>query len=310
MTIYLLRKVMISMLNINGFGKNSFTPVSGRKPEKRSRDSEKTEKREKNTDKADFSSFMGGSKTVGAAGGLRVGAASAKTSGLSQKAQDYLEKLKKKYGNMDFIISDYSSDEEADKLLSKGKGEYNVLISPDLLEKMADDEDTAAEYEAMIDQSVEAIDGVRSGLGDDADMVDKYGVTFDADGNMSIRALLAGGLTGKDGNSTVKASTVEDMLSQLNEAKEAQAEKLQKMREEKAKKAEEDEAADNTDETDGDVKIIRDDRGKAAAMRMNAVLSKQQSTEIESLLNGLDNESAQNDADSYHGQHSHFSAKA
>ncbi|MBR5089268.1 MAG: hypothetical protein IK093_07565 [Ruminiclostridium sp.] len=302
------------MLNIDGFRSHGLTAPAGQgtRAYGRKDSKEKSDRAEKNTDKADFSSFMSKDKDVdGIGGGFKVGAASQKSGGLSQKAQDYLEKLKKKYGNMDFIIQDYSSDEEADKLLAKGKGEYNVLITPDLLEKMAEDEETAAKYEGMIDESVEAIDGVRTGLGEDADMVDKYGVTFDSEGNMSIRALLAGGLTGKDGSSTVKASTVEDMLAQLNEAKEAQAEKLAKMREEKAKEAEEDEEelTVDTDEVDGEIKRIKDDR-KDAAMRMNTVLSKEKQAELEELLKGLDTELAEKDNEAYRRQHAHFSAKA
>lgn len=300
------------MMNINGLGKNGLGPVSGvgaKHGGKSVGKQEKKDEKKKNTDKAEFSSFMDENKGVGGIGGLKVGKTNEKPSGLSKKAEAYLEKLKKKYGNMDFIIHDYSTDEEADKLLSKGKGEYNVLISPELLEKMADDEETAAKYEAMIDQSVEAIDGVKDGLGEDADMVDKYGVTFDADGNMSIRALLAGDLLGKDGTNTVKANTVEDMLSQLNEAKEAQADKLAKLREERAKEAEEDEMTADTDEVDAEVKRLKDDRKEAAA-RMNAVLSKEKEAELKELLERLDSEIAEKDNESYRRSHAHFSAKA
>jgi len=300
-----------TMLNINGLGKNGYGQASGIAPKHSGKAVGKQEKKDekKNTDKADFSSFMDKNKDVGGIGGIRVGKTSEKTSGLSRKAEEYLEKLKKKYGNMDFIIQDYSTDEEADKLLSKGKGEYNVLITPDLLEKMADDEETAAKYEAMIDQSVEAIGGVKDGLGEDADMVDKYGVTFDADGNMSIRALLAGDLVGKDGTNVVKANTVDDMLSQLNEAKEAQAEKLAKLREERAEKAEEDELTVDTDDVDTEVKRLKDDR-KDAVVRMNTVMSKEKEAELKELLERLDSEIAEKDNDSYRRSHAHFSAKA
>ena len=95
------------MLNINGFGKNGYTsPVgsAGKKTGSVSRNDKKDEKK-KNTDRADFSSLMGGNKGVGSIGGLTVGKLGEKTSGLSKKAEAYLEKLKKKYGNMDFFIA-------------------------------------------------------------------------------------------------------------------------------------------------------------------------------------------------------------
>lgn len=54
---------------------------------------------------------------------------------LSTDAQKYLEQLKGKYKNVDFIVADFSSDEEAQKHLATGKGEYNCVITPDTLEK-------------------------------------------------------------------------------------------------------------------------------------------------------------------------------
>ena len=59
---------------------------------------------------------------------------------LSTDAQKYLEQLKGKYKNVDFIVADFSSDEEAQKHLATGNGEYNCVITPDTLEKMATDE--------------------------------------------------------------------------------------------------------------------------------------------------------------------------
>ncbi len=48
--------------------------------------------------------------------------------------------MQKKYGDMDFFVADYSSDDEAQKYLSRGSKDYSVLIEPELLEKMAADE--------------------------------------------------------------------------------------------------------------------------------------------------------------------------
>ena len=59
---------------------------------------------------------------------------------LSRAAQKLLKELQKSYKNMDFIVADYETDEEAAALLSRGKEEYSALISADELEKMAADE--------------------------------------------------------------------------------------------------------------------------------------------------------------------------
>ena len=48
--------------------------------------------------------------------------------------------MQKKYGDRDFFVADYSSDDEAQRYLSRGSKEYSVLIEPELLEKMAADE--------------------------------------------------------------------------------------------------------------------------------------------------------------------------
>jgi hypothetical protein len=76
---------------------------------------------------------------------------------LSDSAKALLEELKKKYSDMDFFVADYSSDEEAEKYLSRGSKQYSVLIEPDLLEQMASDEDTKNKYLGIIDGATEQI---------------------------------------------------------------------------------------------------------------------------------------------------------
>lgn len=302
------------MINIGGYEKNGFNPSLGASRREKAGKPDKPEKKdsvkEKHTDRAEFSSLLGKEPEVQSpAEKMQIGAASEKSDKLSKTAQDYLEKLKKKYGNMDFIIADYSTDEEADKLLAKGKGEYNVLITPALLEKMAADESVAAEYEGKIDQSVESIEQIRTDLGDDADMVDKYGVTFDSEGNMSIRAKLVDGLIGRDGSNTVKALSVEDMLDQLKEARELQAEKLAKIREDKARKDIAEKAVSDTDGVDREINQLRNER-RDLISQIRAENSEDRKAELEAMLGQLDSELAQKDNDSYRRAHTHFTAEA
>lgn len=209
------------MVNVNSYGQyNSYTKVASY--------NSKTDEKAKNTDRADFSETLRDKMTIG----------TSNTQKLSSTAQSYLERLKNKYGNMDFIIADYDTDEEADTLLSNGKGEYNVLITPDLLEKMAADESVAAEYEGVIESSVNDIKTARNELGKDADMIDKFSITLNSDGTVSITAMLIEGLTGSDGSRNVKASTVSELMDRLNETKQAQSEKLAEIRKQKAEEAE------------------------------------------------------------------------
>lgn len=209
------------MVNVNGYGQyNNYTKPASY--------SGKNDDRAKGSDRVDFSAGLRDKMTVSSSG----------TQKLSATAQSYLERLKNKYGNMDFIVADYNTDEEADSLLAGGKGEYNVLITPDLLEKMAADESVAAQYEGVIESSVSDIKTARSELGEDADMVESFGITLNSDGTISITAKLIEGLTGSDGSRNVKASTVSELMDRLNETKQAQTEKLAEIRKENAEKAE------------------------------------------------------------------------
>ena len=240
--------------NINGYGKvgSAHQVNNGKKgdpwrSEVGGDKKQASDAAERNYDKAEFSSFIEEPQQNAVDGGMRIGAASDKAPKLSETAQKYLDGLKKKYGNVDFIIADYKTDAEADALLATGKGQYNAVITPALLERMAADEETAAKYEGLIDQSIESIDAVKKEFGEDADMVDKFGTTIDADGNLTLRAKLMEGLFADDGSDTIKASSVEEMLEKLKAARDAQAEKLAELR---AKKLEELAAAEEADEVD------------------------------------------------------------
>ena len=236
------------MHNINGYG--NFT-----NPAKTYGQANKTEKTNTTAVKNEFYNQLDEAKketekTEKKQDGLYISSAGEKAQELSKTAQDYLAKLKKENPNLDFIISDYSTDEEADALLAKGKGEYNVLITPDLLEKMAADEEVAAEYEGIIHSSIADIKSAKEQLADDADMVEKFGVSVNSDGEVTYHASLIEGLTSDDGSKTVKASTIDELLERLNEVKKNQAEKLAEIRAKKAEEAEKaEEKATVEDET-------------------------------------------------------------
>ena len=149
---------------------------------------------------------------------------------------------------MDFIISDYSSDEEADSLLAKGKGKYNVLITPDLLERMAADESVAAEYEGKIEQSVADIETVKEELGEDADMIKSFNITVSADGEVSIRAKLIEEMLGDGEDNTIKADGVDGLLEKLKEIRDKNAEKLAEIRAQKADKKDKEETETEKEE--------------------------------------------------------------
>lgn len=109
---------------------------------------------------------------------------------LSDAAQKLLEELKEKYSNMDFIIADYSTDEEAQQLLSRGTKEYSVLIDPQTLEKMAADEEVKQQYLDIIDQSTLQLDEMKEELKESGQDVKRIGFSVDDNGQITFFAEL------------------------------------------------------------------------------------------------------------------------
>ncbi|MCM1045058.1 MAG: DUF6033 family protein [Candidatus Gastranaerophilales bacterium] len=113
-----------------------------------------------------------------------------KTVQLSQKAKALLEEMKKKYSNVDFMVADYETDEEAQDILSRGTKEYSALFDPETLEEMAADDKVKEEYLGKLDGALNQLGDMFEKLGDKADEVKHVGMTFDNDGNVSFFAEL------------------------------------------------------------------------------------------------------------------------
>lgn len=109
---------------------------------------------------------------------------------LSKKAQALLQELKKQYGNMDFIVADYESDEEASAYLSRGTKEYSVLIEPETLEEMASDSEAKEKYLSVIDKATENLSDVKEQLGEEGENVARLGISVGKDGSVSYFAEL------------------------------------------------------------------------------------------------------------------------
>lgn len=109
---------------------------------------------------------------------------------LSDKAKKLLEELQKTYGNMDFIIADYDSEEEAQQYLSRGRKEYSVLIDPETLEEMANDSATKEKYLSILSDATKELDGIKDELKEDGANVKSIGISIDKDGKVSYFAEL------------------------------------------------------------------------------------------------------------------------
>lgn len=134
----------------------------------------------KNQDKTSKADSAGKANSTGKAG----------TTQLSSKAKALLQELKRTYGNMDFMVAEYESDEEAASYLSRGTKEYSVLIDPEELERMASDDDVKKQNMALLDEAVGKLDEVKDQLGDHKENVARIGISIGKDGQISYFAEL------------------------------------------------------------------------------------------------------------------------
>ena len=131
-----------------------------------------------------------GSARTGSAGKTKEAGGERKSPELSKAAQKLLKELHNTYGNMDFIVADYETDEEAASLLSRGTSKYSSLLSTDELEKMAADEDYRNKNLKLLDDAVSKLDDMKAQLGDKADDVNRLGVAIRDGGDVSFFAEL------------------------------------------------------------------------------------------------------------------------
>ncbi|WP_035766112.1 DUF6033 family protein [Butyrivibrio sp. NC2002] len=149
---------------------------------------------------------------------------------LSDKAKKVLDELKEKYGNMDFFVSNYSSDEEAEEIMSRGTKQYSVLIEPEVLEQMAEDDTVKEKYMGIIDESTSQLDSIKEELEESGQEVQTIGVKIDADGAVKFFAKI------KEQNEKYQKQIAEEKEAKkaedaAKEAKEEEAKRMEKLRE-------------------------------------------------------------------------------
>ena len=149
---------------------------------------------------------------------------------LSNRAQNLLKTLREKYGNMDFMVADFDSSEDAKEILSRGTKEYSVLFSSEELEKMASDEDYLNEKLKGIDGAVRMSEEINQKFGftseSDAEnpsdtSIAKFGISFQSDGTMTLFAELeksgANQQERPEKRTTLQASTMEELMKKIQE---------------------------------------------------------------------------------------------
>ena len=111
---------------------------------------------------------------------------------LSDKAKALLQELKKTYNNADFYVAEYESEEEASEYMSRGSKDFSVLIDPEELERMANDEDVKKQNLSLLDESLNKLSEMKEELKETGreDEVVTLGVNIGKDGKVSYFAEL------------------------------------------------------------------------------------------------------------------------
>lgn len=124
------------------------------------------------------------------AAGKANGASNTKPVELSKNAKNLLKELQQKYGNMDFIVGEYETEEEAASYLARGTKEYSVLIGAEELEKMAADKTARKEGMDKIESARNQLAYLQTQLQESGEDVKQLGVVFEKDGTTTLFASL------------------------------------------------------------------------------------------------------------------------
>ena len=146
---------------------------------------------------------------------------------LSKEAQKYYDKLKKKFGNYDFIL--VSEDQKANAQANAGKYANNiktvVLIDEDKIERMAIDESYRKKYEGILSGASSQLEQLKSSMEKSGANVKGYGMQVNDGGTASFFAVM------KKSSSDQKAR-IEKSAEKKKAEKKAAEKKAEKKKEE------------------------------------------------------------------------------
>lgn len=166
---------------------------------------------------------------------------------LSDRARALLEELKKKYTDMDFMVAEYETEEEAAEYLSRGTKSFSVLIDPQTLEEMAADEEVKEKYLQVMEDSRTQLSGMIEELDDgEEQQVRRVGVSIGKDGSVSY-------------------------FAELEKTNAKQKERIEKSREEKAEKEEKTEKNKKAEKQEEALKKAASDRRKRALVEADSI---------------------------------------
>ncbi len=172
---------------------------------------------------------------------------------LSEKASDYLDKLKSRFHNLEFITVSKDMKAQVQKnAASYGNSEKMVvLIDEEKLERMAEDESYRKKYEGIIEMSQQKLTATKNSLASTGANIKNFGMSVDSDGREKLFATAEKTMEEQKERSEKKAADrkakkaleekKEEKIKEEQKAEERKAElrKEELIREEKSKKVRE-----------------------------------------------------------------------
>ncbi|MBR1567851.1 MAG: hypothetical protein IJ648_02700 [Lachnospiraceae bacterium] len=229
---------------------------------------------------------------------------------LSDKAKDYYNSLKKKFGNAEFILvsKDMKASVQANAAAYGNANKMVVLIDEEKLERMATDESYRKKYEGIIAMSQAKLAEAKNSLTSSGANVKNFGMSVNSDGTTSFFATLE--KSSKDQAKRIEKKAAEkreqkikDKKAAEKKAKEARLEKAkEKGRTEREERLERMKKTDSTDQIDPeDVDEVEDDKEyiEIQADSMEELLAKVQD-------HAYTSSGVQSEAEKYTGQNFDF----
>lgn len=172
---------------------------------------------------------------------------------LSDKAKEYYNKLKSKFGNMQFIAvsSDMKEQVKANAAAYGNSAKMVVLIDDAKLEQMANDESFRKKYEGIIAMSQNRLTEARNSLAGSGANIKNFGMSVNSDGSTSFFATIE--KSSKDQAERLAKKQAQKKAEKAKEKKASEKEALKK-RLEKIKEA------GKSDEIDSKENINSDDK--------------------------------------------------
>ena len=139
---------------------------------------------------------------------------------LTEKAAKYYEELKKKYGNLDFILVSKDQKEYAKANASRysNPNKMVVLIDEEKIERMAEDEKFRSQYESIISQGANGLTQLKSKLANMGLNVKSCGMNVYDNGATSFFATM-------DQSFKAQNKTAQERLARKKAAKKAEEKK-------------------------------------------------------------------------------------